>query len=727
MKAKYTIKLILEGVLNSYSQIFFSNSYLLAALLLTVSFFDFGAGISGIIAILISQITALLFNFSHEYIRNGAYSYNALMVGMAIGIFYEFNTSYLILLIVASILTFFVTIWFLTSLGNKGLPLLSIPFLIGVWIIILGANNFTALELNQKEGLSLAKSFPELFSSLTSFIGELPFSNAIYLYLRSLGAIFFQFNDLAGLFIAIGILLYSRIAFVLSLFGYTIGYLFYFYLEGDFSQLIYSYIGFNFILTAIALGGFFIIPSKKSFLILLLTIPIIALLISALHTLFSPFGLPLYSLPFNIVVLLFLSAMRLRYKTSGLQLVTLQQFSPEKNHYKFYNSLDRFQSETYYHISLPVIGDWRISQGYNGEITHKGDWSEALDFDVVNEEGNTFKELGYKLNDYFCYDLPVVAPASGWVAEILDGIEDNEIGDVDLENNWGNTLVIKHSDFLFSKLSHLKKDTFQCKVGDYVQKGDIVAYCGSSGRSPEPHLHFQMQSTPFIDSKTLKYPMSYYLTKNGSHYNFHSFSIPEKDEIVCNVKVTKLLKDAFHFIPGRKLKFEVVEKGKETKKVEWEIFTTATNQTYIYCHTTKSSAYFVNNGTLLYFTDFYGDERSFLYYFQLGLHRVLLGYYPGITIKDHLMIDAFFPKIVKGIHDLTAPFFHYCKAEYRFNFVDVVNEHQPEKIIFKTSSRGMFLGKESRYILAEVIVENNHIETLELQVNKRKIGARCIE
>jgi len=725
--AKYYIKLIWEGLINSYSQVFFSNSKVLAYFLLFISFFDIGAGLSGIIAIAIGQVTALLFNFNHELIRNGTYTYNALMVGMAIGIFYDFNLSFFILLVVASILTFFITIWFLTNLGKRGLPFLSIPFLLTVWIIILGADNFTALELHQKETLSLARYYPELFSGTTDFIAQLPFSNGIYLYLRSLGAIFFQFNDLVGIFIAIGILIYSRIGFVLSIYGFLIGYLFYYYLEGDFSQLIYSYIGFNFILTAIALGGFFIIPSRKSFLILLLTIPIIALLISALHTLFSQFGLPLYSLPFNIVVLLFLSAMALRHKSSGLQLVTLQQFSPEKNHYKYYNSIDRFSSDTYFHISLPITGDWRISQGYDGKLTHKGEWAQALDFDVVNSKGETFKSPGHQLKDYYCYDLPVNAPANGWIAEILDGVEDNEIGDVDLEQNWGNTIIIKHGEYLFSKLSHLKKDTIQFKVGDYVTKDDIIAYCGSSGRSPEPHLHFQLQSTPFIGSATLQYPMSYYLTKENDGYDFHSFDIPKENDIVSNVKVTKLLKDALHLIPGQKLKFEVTEGNRPSYETNWEVFTTAANSTYIYCHKTKSTAYFVNNGTLFYFTDFYGSKSSFLHRFYISCHKILLGYYKNVVVKDKLLIDTFFPKFLKYLHDFTAPFFHYFTADYEMKFGEVENEHLPSKIICKTVAKGVYFGKSTGPVTSSILFENNRIEEIELNYNNETTRAKCID
>ena len=76
----------------------------------------------------------------------------------------------------------------------------------------------------------------------------------------------------------------------------------------------------------------------------------------------------------------------------------------------------------------------------------------------------------------------------------------NNIGDVNLGDNWGNTIIIKHGDYLFSKISHIKEGSFKVRVGDYVKKGDVLAVCGNSGRSPEPHLHFQLQSKLLSDS-----------------------------------------------------------------------------------------------------------------------------------------------------------------------------------------------------------------------------------
>ena len=90
---KYYLKTSWEGLLNSYAQVFFSLNKIFAGVLLVVSFFDLGAGLSGVLAIIIGQFTAYLFNFNHEQIRDGSYTYNSLTVGLAIGMFYDFNLS----------------------------------------------------------------------------------------------------------------------------------------------------------------------------------------------------------------------------------------------------------------------------------------------------------------------------------------------------------------------------------------------------------------------------------------------------------------------------------------------------------------------------------------------------------------------------------------------------------------------------------------------------------
>ena len=224
----------------------------------------------------------------------------------------------------------------------------------------------------------------------------------------------------------------------------------------------------------------------------------------------------------------------------------------------------------------------------------------------------------------------------------------------------------------------------------------------------------------------MSHPISYYLTKENEYNVFHSFDIPKQDEIVSNVLTTKLLLDSFNFIPGEKIKWLVKQDAKKQQEVQWEIFTNTYNQSYIYCHTTKSTAYFVNNGTLFYFTDFYGDKNSFLHSFYLAAHRVLLAFYEDIVVNDKLLIDSFFNPLVKNLHDFTAPFFHYCTAEYQFQFISTDDEHLPTKIIAKSICEGKLFGKKTQTIESKLTFDKNTIHSVEILNGKHKIIATCV-
>ena len=52
----------------------------------------------------------------------------------------------------------------------------------------------------------------------------------------------------------------------------------------------------------------------------------------------------------------------------------------------------------------------------------------------------------------------------------------------------GNYVTINHGDGYKSIYLHMTRDTV--KVGQYVKQGQVIGYCGSTGASTGPHLHF---------------------------------------------------------------------------------------------------------------------------------------------------------------------------------------------------------------------------------------------
>jgi urea transporter len=549
------------GILNSYAMIFFSKTRVFAWILLIVSFFDPVAGMSGLISVIVANSAAQIIGFNQYNIRSGFYGFNSLLVGLGIGVYFQLTVELFILLMFASLLTLFISIMLEGVIGKYGLPFLTVPFLFSFWMVTLAARYYTELHISER-GIyqinELYKLGGQQMLALYDWFNQLPLAPSLVTYFKSLSAILFQYHLLTGMLVAVGLIYYSRIAFLLSIVGYYSAFVFYAVIGANFNELNYSFIGFNYILTAIAIGGFFIIPSRASFLWVILLTPLISILVTATSVILGSFQLSTFSLPFNVTVLLFLYALKLREKPkAAIKLVGLQEFSPEKNLYTQQNNESRFPIGSHIPVYLPVIGEWTITQGHSGEITHRDRWSHAWDFEITDDKGCTYKQKGLVVSDYYCYSKPVVAAADGWVEEILDQVEDNEIGQVNLLQNWGNTIIIRHSDNLYTKICHLRKGSFKVTKGATVKKGEIIAFCGNSGRSPVPHVHFQVQATPYIGSNTIDYPIGQYLLHDSNGFQLKSYAHPKTGDKVSAIAHNTCLASAFHLVPGQFICFSL--------------------------------------------------------------------------------------------------------------------------------------------------------------------------
>jgi hypothetical protein len=140
---------------------------------------------------------------------------------------------------------------------------------------------------------------------------------------------------------------------------------------------------------------------------------------------------------------MFLYALKLREQRSRFLIETpVQLGEPEKNLYLYSGNKNRFPAAYPVSAALPFFGEWTVSQGHNGEYTHKGAWRQAWDFIINDNGGHQYKNTGDFVDDYYCFGKAVLAPADGTVAEIIDSVRDNAVGDVNIKDNWGNTIII---------------------------------------------------------------------------------------------------------------------------------------------------------------------------------------------------------------------------------------------------------------------------------------------
>lgn len=115
--------------------------------------------------------------------------------------------------------------------------------------------------------------------------------------------------------------------------------------------------------------------------------------------------------------------------------------------------------------------------------------------------GGTSMHLGMDMGTYQSVGLPVVAPATGIIAAIHDGvanhpINSNGFGDMSgYPSGGGNTLhmIVNVNGISYGiTFAHLSPGMFNVNIGDIVQQGQVIAHTGYSGNATGPHCHIEL-------------------------------------------------------------------------------------------------------------------------------------------------------------------------------------------------------------------------------------------
>ncbi len=141
---------IVPAILNSYSIVFFLDNKVLSTTIMLVSFFNFWAGFSGFLAVLIALTIGYSMHLDKQTLRSRFFTFNALLVGIGMGTVFDPGLVFFSLLALASLLTILLSVSFSGWFGKYKLPFLSIPFVITFWFIVLPSSHFQNLGLTQR-------------------------------------------------------------------------------------------------------------------------------------------------------------------------------------------------------------------------------------------------------------------------------------------------------------------------------------------------------------------------------------------------------------------------------------------------------------------------------------------------------------------------------------------------------------------------------------------------
>ncbi len=146
-------------------------------------------------------------------------------------------------------------------------------------------------------------------------------------------------------------------------------------------------------------------------------------------------------------------------------------------------------------LNLPFRGEWLVYQGgrnsFENVYAASDELRYAVDF-VLLKDGRMFSGTG-KLEDYYCFGQPILAPADGTVIKAIGTFNDSPPGKPVGDPPDGNVVIISHGNGEASVFIHLKQHSLTVKLDDKVKQGDVIAECGNSGSGPIPHVHYRFQ------------------------------------------------------------------------------------------------------------------------------------------------------------------------------------------------------------------------------------------
>jgi len=611
-----------ETLCLTYAQLLFSRSPLVGALLLLATATAPAAALAGVSSVLLALATASALGLPPEQRRSGQLSYNALMVGLALSALSPPSPFALGVLAVAVVASVLVTAALHLALGvGHGLPVLTLPFL-AVFYLTVGALPQGAAPLALSEGGLLAS------------------------YLQALGSILCAPRVDAGLLVLAALLLHSRIAAALSLSVFALAF--------HLSPALAPSLGLNAMLVAMALGAVWFIPGPASYAVALAGSLVSGALALGLAARFERLGLPILIVPFNLTVPLVLYVMRQRVSDGGPHAVDFAPGTPEQNLAYFHSRRERFGAVRGVRLTAPFRGRWTCTQGVSGGVTHEGVWRDALDFEVLDSDGRAFSGHGTSLEDYSCYRLPVTAPAAGVVARVIDAVPDNPVGEVNLDDNWGNVVIVYHAPGLYSCVAHLAPGSARVREGDPVAVGDVLALCGNSGRSATPHLHLQLQASADVGAATIPIELHDVVGPTASGELLYAARVPSRGDVVRRVEADDERAQLLRFGYGESRHARYTD-GRRERSEQLTAGIDLLGRCVLRSESTDAVLYYEHTPSGFTVHDVVGPSGSSLHLLRVALSRVPFDASSSLRWSDRLPLRPFLPVWLRALYDVVSP------------------------------------------------------------------------
>jgi len=663
-----------ESIFNAYSLIYFCRNSRLGGILLAATFISPTFGLFGLAGTITAFAATKMLDFPASRIRSGELLCNSLISSM--GLAYVTNQQNLsvyllmILLPVTAIAAMVLSVA-LTQVMLRlfGMGAYSLPFVIVTIFNYLLMYSFTATPVIGAPPPSLLPEISFLPSILTEWF--LAFSAALFIP-----------NVVVGMVACFAVFIHSPLQIALGMFGFLVGYGFLQLTGLNASAFGAGWMGTNYLYCGMGLGGVYFITSKSSLLLAGFGAILSTLIAIGMRTFLRSYNIPPLSFPFLIVLLMFTYALRQRSRFLWLFESPYLDGSPEQNVLRFLTNLKRFPNFYTPTLSLPFLGCRVVTQGFNGDYTHKSLWCHALDFEILDESGKPHPDQRTKLEDAYTYGTAILSPCDGVVISVVSDVVDNELGEENLLQNWGNLVVVLNDLGWYVLLSHFKRDGVIVYKNQRVTRGQLLGYCGNSGRSPLPHLHLQVQAAWFPGATTIPFRIRNFISHHASGETVLTTGIPREGDLISPLQIDPDLIACFSGQIGTSIRYRIEKAG---KTIAWETIRTISlgwgeisYQSVEYGARLSAS---ISDETYISHT-LENSSASILRLFSLGLGSVPFSKNRSIMWEDYAACRPWISPVNVILSDLLQPIsgLPFLHLQSRF-----LPSNKPDEIIIQTT------------------------------------------
>lgn len=645
---------VLAALPRTYAVIFYSTDVRFGWAMLGLSLLVPWVGVAGLAGVVAAACLAWLLQVDRGWIRTGFALFNPLLACSAVVLAGRLGGwapgVMVVLWVAAAVFSLLLTVGMQGWLGSRvGLSVQSLPAVIVVCLL-----HFTGIGAGG-QGLGVA-------SAAWWQADVLVMPDILRGFFRAFAAMVFQASDVAGILVYLALVLSSPLGALMATVGYAAGAATLYLLGLPLDAAGTAWCGFNFLLAGVALGAGYQVPNRASLVLAVAGGGMTALVAVGVSVWLAWFGLGAGALPYNLVVLATMAALRLLPRPAGLLASPWTTLQPEGMARLVQLNALRFPDFHKPALFLPCAGERVVTQGFDGSLTHRGLWRHALDFEAPGGAGSWDPNSG-ELRDFGIFETPVYCPVAGTVVAVENQVADNPVGHNNPEANWGNHVILRADAGYHVMLAHFLHGSVAVTVGQRVREGAYLGNCGNSGRSPVPHLHVHVQAGPLPGAATVPFVLKHYIQRDAAdgRQTYHLSGVPAQDALLRPAVPSAALHACFSgWLPGT----YVFENGDEQEEIRLEFDEAGRFQLESSRHRERLSLFLAEG--VLYADTFEGRGTGVLAVLAILLARVPCIAEPAVVWHEVVAAAPFLHGGKRVFHDLCDPFLDVAVLHYRY-------------------------------------------------------------